>query len=682
VVRADDVKAYAGGALCDKPAKAGIFAGKIVVCQRGVNARVEKGWNVREGGAAGMILYNPALQDVETDNHWLPTVHLPDDAVATFLKAHPGVTAAIGASRAERGKGDVMAAFSSRGPAGLALKPDVTAPGVQILAGHTPTPAEKTGGPAGELFQAIAGTSMSSPHVAGAAALLAAVHPQWSPGQLKSALMTTARTDVLKEDVKTKADPLDLGAGRIVVDRAANPGLTISETAERMLALADDEVKAVDLNLPSISAPIMPGRLSTTRTVHNVTGQSRRYMVSTNAPGESTVRVSPAEFTVPPHGDVTIRITIYSRAVTDGFLFDEVRLVPANGYGPALHLPVAFRPTQGKVTLTSDCAPKSVQVGRAGECTVTARNTGYDDSSVSLRTEFDQQLKPVSVRDGSTGAKATGPQQPGPQQPGPQQPGPQQPGPQLAGPQVVQHSTGLRGILPGTPSLSAVDDRFWWSLGEHGVTADPISDEEIINYSVPSFRYGGQTYAQLGVVSNGYLVVGGGTIQDVRSQPPAGAEAIRPNNVLAPYWADLDGTKDDGLRLAHVTRDGQSFIVVEWQVKRFGTQESQHFQVWLATGDTEQVRFAYDPAKLPKGAKAYAVGGENALGQGVLRTTAVDSDLAVHSEGGHAGGVASYTVSVRGLKPADATVTTTMTTPDVPGTTVVRSKVAVVRSAP
>ena len=94
-----------------------------------------------------------------------------------------------------------MADFSSRARRGNFIKPDVTAPGVQILAGHTPTPESPSRqGPAGSYFQAIAGTSMSSPHVAGSAVLLKALHPTWTPGQIKSALMTTAVTDVVKED--------------------------------------------------------------------------------------------------------------------------------------------------------------------------------------------------------------------------------------------------------------------------------------------------------------------------------------------------------------------------------------------------------------------------------------------------------------------------------------------------
>src|SRR5690606_17872515 len=109
------------------------------------------------------------------------------------------------------GQGDVIAAFSSRGPAGLFVKPDITAPGVQILAAHTPTPEDVTGGPEGEYYQSIAGTSMSSPHIAGVAILIKAIQPDWTPGQIKSAIMTQALGDVVKEDLVTPADPFDMG---------------------------------------------------------------------------------------------------------------------------------------------------------------------------------------------------------------------------------------------------------------------------------------------------------------------------------------------------------------------------------------------------------------------------------------------------------------------------------------
>src|SRR4029077_15655605 len=91
-------------------------------------------------------------------------------------------------------KPDVMASFSSRGPDGDWVKPDVTAPGVQVLAGTTPAGDQTTAehGPPGNLYMAIAGTSMSSPHAAGVSALVKAAHPTWPPAEIKADVMTTS----------------------------------------------------------------------------------------------------------------------------------------------------------------------------------------------------------------------------------------------------------------------------------------------------------------------------------------------------------------------------------------------------------------------------------------------------------------------------------------------------------
>ncbi len=123
-----------------------------------------------------------------------------------------------------RQEGNQMADFSSRGPP-LSdqnfLKPDVTAPGVNILAGHTPDVAN---GLRGETFQYQSGTSQSAPEVAGIAALLKEAHPEWSPAALKSALMTTAYQGVYTSD-GALANPFDMGAGHIDPNLAVDPGL-------------------------------------------------------------------------------------------------------------------------------------------------------------------------------------------------------------------------------------------------------------------------------------------------------------------------------------------------------------------------------------------------------------------------------------------------------------------------
>ena len=156
--------------------------------------------------------------------------------------------------------------FSSRGPVGDFIKPDVTAPGLQILAGHdTPAPADTAAGPPGELFQAIAGTSMSCPHAAGPA-LVKAVHPTWTPGQIKSALMTRPTRTCVKEDGVTPADPFDAGAGSIRVQPRGQPALVFDETAADYAASAGDPLHRIDLNLPSINARRCPATITTNRT--------------------------------------------------------------------------------------------------------------------------------------------------------------------------------------------------------------------------------------------------------------------------------------------------------------------------------------------------------------------------------------------------------------------------------
>ena len=151
-----------------------------------------------------------------------------------------------------------MAAFSSRGPAGAFVKPDVTAPGVQILAGHTPTPQTTDGGARPGSTSRPSPAPPCPPRTSPAPAiLLAALHDDWAPGQIKSALMTTAITDLVKEDETTPADPFDLGAGRIDVSAAASP-LTIERDAEGFCEWGGDPVNAIHVNIPSVNAPVMP----------------------------------------------------------------------------------------------------------------------------------------------------------------------------------------------------------------------------------------------------------------------------------------------------------------------------------------------------------------------------------------------------------------------------------------
>ena len=662
VVLAGDVPGY-GDALCaTEPSSPTLFDGLIVACQRGGQARVWKGFVAFSGGAEGMVLYNPTQADTETDNHWLPTVHLADgtDFVA-FMESHTGVTGSFTAGEPRNGQGDVMAAFSSRGPGGLTIKPDITAPGVQILAGASPTPPSPDpasgGSPPGELYQAIAGTSMSSPHVAGAALLARAVNPAWTPGQIRSALMTTAITDVVKEDTTTPADPFDMGAGRIDVGRAIAAPVVIDETMANFVALGNDPVNAVHLNIPSINAPVMPGRLVTTRTVKNVSKQSQVLRASATAGPGTTITVSPqSKLVAAPGRSVTFTITIESVAPVGTQQFGTVRIKTGNRN---LHLPVAFIHTQGDVDLTQACNPTTVAIKagvRQTECTVQATNNSFDEQVVTLDSTTPANMRVVS---GSVS------------------------GATQVGPGEVHAEATLAGAAPGVPSVGPPGFGYF-GLEQLGVPATPIGDEEIINYNISPFEYAGQTWDAIGVDSNGYLIVGGGSSQDNECCTlPAGPDPARPNNILAPFWTDLDGTGAPGVFVAVLTGGGLSWLVVEYQLNVFGTTDLRTFQVWIGINGVEDIAYEYATNQADPNGLDFLVGAENIIGQGEMESALPTSaGLVVTSTDPTPGDILSYSFRARGTSEGSGDMVTEMRASRVPGVTVARTPLKVVGKLP
>lgn len=347
VVSAADVSGY-GDPLCSTPMDPGSVANLVVVCERGTVTRIEKSLAVREGGAAGMILYNPSHQDLFTDNFWIPTVMLegpePANTLRSFLDAHANVRATWETGAPAPINADQMTTFSSRGPAGGTIKPDITAPGLQVLAGDTPEPIDDAFGPPGQLFQSIAGTSMSSPYATGVAALILAVHPRWTPGQVRSALMTSALQTATKEDGVTPADPFDDGAGSIRADRAVRPTLTFDVPASDFVAAGHDPRGWLDLNLPSIDAVEMPGTISTTRYGLNVSGSQQTFTATTVAPTGASIIVTSTDWIVAPGATLEIHVAIAGQALSDGQYFGSITLHPSSGANE-ITIPVAFKKT-------------------------------------------------------------------------------------------------------------------------------------------------------------------------------------------------------------------------------------------------------------------------------------------------------------------------------------------------
>ncbi|MGB3713817.1 MAG: S8 family serine peptidase [Candidatus Promineifilaceae bacterium] len=343
-----------GDGACLNPFPAGTWTNdEIVVCDRAVNPRVEKGVNVLAGGAGGYVLANAnAGQTLNGDPHALPAVHiLYDDGVALkdWLATGAGHMATINGSVVDvnPANGDQMASFSSRGP-NFALpsiiKPDVTAPGVDILAGY------KTNAVLPDDFQqefgVVSGTSMSSPHTAGAAALMRALYPGWSVYEIISALMSTGNTQVYKEDDTTPADPFDMGGGYIDLSVAGQTGLVLDETVAGFIA-GDPDVGGdpKDLNIASMGNSQCLNSCEWTRTVKSTLDYEVEWDVTATGDNGLLLSVSPTNFLLASGGTQDIVVTADVSGVTAGvWTFGEVNLapVPQGELEPMeVHMPVA-----------------------------------------------------------------------------------------------------------------------------------------------------------------------------------------------------------------------------------------------------------------------------------------------------------------------------------------------------
>jgi len=423
-----------GGTAVLDPAK---VAGKIVVCDRGVTARVNKSLAVMEAGGVGMILVNTSESSINADFHFVPTVHLQntDRAAVKAYAATAGATATINqATIVYDAPAPFTASFSSRGPlqagGGDLLKPDLIAPGQDILAAVAPP------GNAGRDFNLLSGTSMSSPHVAGLAALFKQLHPGWTPMMIKSALMTTAY-DVLDGPNTNPLVIFRQGAGHVRPNTAADPGLVFNSTWNDWLAFicskqpqgleaaicnplwaAGYSRDASDFNSPSIAIGDLAGTQTVKRTVNNV-GGNETYTFSYSGLAGITVAPSVTSFTI--HGGASKSYTV-TFTTADAALNSYVGgyITWTGDKGHVVRIPVVIRPvalaapaavfgTGGPVTYNVtfgyngafSAAPRGLVPAQLTAATVADDPT---DGSCSL-TAPNAQLIPVTIASGTTYAR-------------------------------------------------------------------------------------------------------------------------------------------------------------------------------------------------------------------------------------------------------------------------------------
>ncbi|KAL6911587.1 hypothetical protein ACP4OV_000392 [Aristida adscensionis] len=315
-----------------------MVAGKIVVCDPSEDGDLAQGEAVKLAGGAGAILggWEVDGEEATAKPHMLPATSVTfatAKKIKKYIRTQATPVATIvfqGTVVSKTPSSPRMASFSSRGPnlhAPEILKPDVTAPGVDILAAWTgeASPSGLESDQRRVKYNIFSGTSMSCPHVSGVAAVLRQARPDWSPAAVKSAIMTTAyvldNTGRPMRDMSTGTafTPFVHGAGHVDPNRALDPGLVYDAGADDYIAFlcalgytsrqiavftrggpgADCSTRtgfAGDLNYPAFSVAFVSDMHEVTlrRVVRNVgSNATATYAASVSCPAGVRVTVQP-----------------------------------------------------------------------------------------------------------------------------------------------------------------------------------------------------------------------------------------------------------------------------------------------------------------------------------------------------------------------------------------------------
>jgi subtilisin family serine protease len=321
---------------------AGFFNGAAALIHRGSCSFTEKITNAFNAGAAFVIIRNNQATPISMSTPLQPNVpaysieQANGDAMVAFVDANP-TTATVNLDIV---LGNVLAGFSLRGPTPAPLgdlqKPNITGPGVGILAATT----DATG------YGSLSGTSMSSPHLAGAATLIRKVHPSWTPIEVISAIQTTANRAGRKDNVTSTWDWDDVGSGSVDLTKAARVGLLLNEIGANFLAANPATGGNVrTLNLPSLRNRACAPSCTFTRTVRSVLGASAAYDVTVDNPTGFVVEVAPSNFTIAAGATQVLTITVTPQLGEPGtaIRFGAVNLTHFMGPSPQQHITVAVQ---------------------------------------------------------------------------------------------------------------------------------------------------------------------------------------------------------------------------------------------------------------------------------------------------------------------------------------------------
>ncbi|WP_199524245.1 S8 family serine peptidase [Pseudoalteromonas sp. bablab_jr011] len=585
---------------CEEFAEGITFADSVALISRGNCAFSVKAENAAKAGASAVIIHNNAAggaMGMSMDDAPIPASAISQEdglsLVELLKEAEEPVIATLDPSvqRTILAKyTDSVSSSSSRGPNGEPsfLKPDIAAPGTNILSAFSPDEGN------GITFNAISGTSMASPHVAGAAALLKQAHPEWDAVQIKTALMSTSKMDGLhKEDLVTKADAFDVGAGRLDVESALSASLTFGHGS-----YADPSC----LNVCTFK--------NTMQNMSDTAGEWTAKVVSDM--GGAEISVSPSTITLEPNGSVKTEADS-SETPTDvaefnldidstfnsnkGWNFGHVVWTNTET-GQEAHLPFAVYDNEETDAsfFTAYVDADSLNSATPAKVGVKFTNSGFEEElKVNVKLDENAELLKgtlpvvdVSRGEGKTSVSSDN-----------------------------KEITWTGKLQPKLMSISEDSLVGTFSLAEAGATPVECPDGcDEFTITVPAdFIFDGKQYSAFTVSDNGLIAVGSDVSMTDAWFPRAFPNAIAPNGIIAPLWADYDlagGTTGGGELYVNKLESGH--IIIEWHdVEEYASTSGNKytFQVILKEG-TDEVRINYiDVPVLPS---MYSAGAESADG--------------------------------------------------------------------
>jgi minor extracellular serine protease Vpr len=567
------------------------FKDKIALVSRGGCTFTSKVTNAAAAGATGVVVHNnivgaPLTMFVEGTTVPSFMVSKPDgeSLIAAITDENSMVSvSAEKVSIVDASSVDTMSGFSSRGPNGdnNVLKPDIAAPGSSILSALSPDDS------GGLEYGTLSGTSMASPHVAGAAAIMKQMYPEWSATDIKTALTSTSKnTGVLKEDYVTPVDPFDVGAGR--------------------LDLATSTKAALVFDKPSMAQNPCVSSCGFALNMQNKTATTATWTATVSFEQAGiNASVSPASVTLEAMQEAEFSVAVNaSESESEGWAFGTVTWTDSSGTYPAAHLPIAV--SVNNSTLSSSLIGNAM-LGDEVAMMSRISNTGNAfDKQVTMKVKAPSD---AVIVDGSESVVLDNASQ------------------------IAMDLDVNANQLLWTGYLGASEFNlatFAAPLPSISTFVAPLScsgecDETGIDISLASlgmsFEFNGSKYNAITISDNGIALVGGGNPSGSWNNQSLPSSAT-PNNVLAPLWADFDlngsaNTSGGGdLYLGIFDLGGTNYLAIEWNKAQLWNDvdaKEYTFQIWIGLGEEQDIFYQYLDlnATLPSAA---TVGAENASG--------------------------------------------------------------------